>query len=128
MFQKSGKPNFSKVFLFLITAIFFAACSSPVLPSGDSSDSLSSSGRAFTSSWDDAYFRGTANGWGTSAMELVGDNLWATTQDFTGNTNPRFKIDRFGNWNENYPAADFTVGQGNTSLPLTTSLRSLPPS
>jgi hypothetical protein len=45
-------------------------------------------------------------------MELVGDNLWATTQDFTGDTSPRFKVDRFGDWNENYPTADFTVGQG----------------
>jgi isoamylase len=112
MFQKSGKPKFSKVFLFLITAIFFAACSSPVLPSGDTSETLSGSGRAFTSSWTNAYFRGTANSWGTTAMELVGDNLWATTQDFTGDTSPRFKVDRFGDWNENYPTADFTVGQG----------------
>jgi pullulanase len=35
-----------------------------------------------------------------------------STQDFAGQSNPRFKIDRFGDWGENYPGADYTVGSG----------------
>jgi pullulanase len=97
----------------LLAVLLIAACSSPVLPDeGQSHSALVVQGRNFNSGWEDAFFRGTANGWGTTPMELVGDNLWAITQDFAGQSNPRFKIDRYGDWGENYPSADYTVGSG----------------
>ena len=51
--------------------------------------------------WDDAYFRGTPNSWGTTAMTYT-DGLWRTTQTF-GSDNPRFKISRYTDWSEAYP-------------------------
>lgn len=62
-----------------------------------------------TTEWSNAYFRGTPNNWGTTAMSKVGTNLWQTVQDFSGQTNPRFKIDRNGDWTENYPAQDYLI-------------------
>jgi len=63
----------------------------------------------FSSTWTEAYFRGTPNSWGITAMKLVGNNTWETDQDFSGQANPRFKIDRHGDWSENYPSQDFMV-------------------
>jgi len=61
--------------------------------------------------WQQAYFRGTANAW--SATEMVFENgLWRTTQTFSAAGNPRFKIDRFADWTESYPAQDQLITQG----------------
>lgn len=62
--------------------------------------------------WANAYFRGTPNGWGTTAMSFS-DGLWRTTQVFTG-ANPRFKVSRFQNWSEAYPNQDFTLNEPGT--------------
>ncbi len=67
--------------------------------------------------WDDAYFRGTANSWGTSAMSFS-DGLWRTTQTFANN-NPRFKITRFTNWSEAYPNQDVLITQGAGTYDIT---------
>jgi hypothetical protein len=108
-----SKKGLHRLIWGLLAVGLFAACSSPVIPEeGQSFPALVVQGRNFSSDWEDAFFRGTANGWGNTPMELVGDNLWATTQDFTGQSNPRFKIDRFGDWGENYPGADYTVASG----------------
>ncbi|AHC14213.1 Cellulose-binding domain protein [Salinispira pacifica] len=62
--------------------------------------------------WDQAYFRGTANGWAADAMSVNPDTgLWETTGTF-GTDNPRFKIDRYGDWSESYPAQDYLVQEG----------------
>jgi glycosidase len=53
-------------------------------------------------------FRGTANGWVSTSLENVSGNNFQTCQTF-GSDNPRFKIDRFGDWSENYPAGDYTI-------------------
>ena len=58
--------------------------------------------------WD---FRGTPNGWASTALEYVSASEYQTCQTF-GSDNPRFKIDRYGNWNEAYPSADYTVSAG----------------
>ncbi len=53
-------------------------------------------------------FRGTPNQWLNTPLELVSGNQYQTCQSFGDNT-PRFKIDRYGDWNETYPTADYTV-------------------
>ncbi len=64
------------------------------------------------SGWDQAFFRGTPNGWGTTAMIRNADTgLWETTQTFSG-SNPRFKITRYNNWTEAYPAQDYLITEG----------------
>lgn len=58
------------------------------------------------------YFRGTSNDWGASAMTPSGEQRRCITESFgTGDTGgePRFKIDRFGDWSESYPATDYIV-------------------
>ncbi len=47
-------------------------------------------------------FRGTPNGWGTTAMSLVADHTWEVTISFDGQVNQRFKFDVNGDWSENY--------------------------
>jgi hypothetical protein len=103
----------TKVWLFsaMLTVLLVLGCSSPLTEDSNGTGILGKA-RAFTQEWDEAYFRGTANGWSATPMELIGDNFWSTTQDFTGQTNPRFKVDRFGDWAENYPTGDVLVGPG----------------
>lgn len=66
-----------------------------------------------SSTW---YFRGTPNNWGTTAMTPVAgsSSQVETCQRFGTETDPRFKIDHYGNWSESYPAEDYRV-TGNTS-------------
>jgi hypothetical protein len=57
------------------------------------------------------YFRGTPNNWGTTPMGQVdGSPVFRITVDFAReDPKPRFKIDHFGDWQENYPAQDVSV-------------------
>jgi len=65
------------------------------------------------------FFRGTPNGWSTTAMTPVaGTAKYEICQGFSGVSSPRFKIDRFGNWAESYPAQDYAVPD-NTSQYIT---------
>ncbi|ACE85259.1 alpha-amylase family glycosyl hydrolase [Cellvibrio japonicus] len=69
----------------------------------------------------DWFFRGTPNSWGTVALTQTASNLYETCQHFAGgdaNGGPRFKIDRYGNWTENYPSADYAVS-ANTHYKIT---------
>jgi glycosidase len=103
-----------KTFMFRVSAVFIIAvglaCSSPVLET--ETPKVEATSRAFAQNWDNAYFRGTPNSWGTTAMTLVADNTWETVQDFNGQNDPRFKIDRFGDWNQAQPGADYRVSAG----------------
>ncbi|MEI8593459.1 hypothetical protein [Photobacterium sp. Hal280] len=61
----------------------------------------------------DWHFRGTPNQWNAAAMTQIATTHYQTCQTFlqgdaTGG--PRFKIDRYGDWQESYPAGDYTVG------------------
>ncbi|GDY25034.1 hypothetical protein AHAT_09240 [Agarivorans sp. Toyoura001] len=60
-------------------------------------------------------FRGTPNGWQTTAMEQVSSTQFQTCQTF-GNDDPRFKIDRWGDWQEAYPNADYRVSAGSQQI------------
>ena len=55
------------------------------------------------------YFRGTPNGWADNILMTESGDDFCTTQDFNGQTNPRFKVDRFGNWQEAYPNEDWQI-------------------
>ena len=76
-------------------------------------------GSAPTDTW---YFRGTSNGWEATALDSVeGTSRHETCQTFSGVPSPRFKIDHFGDWTENYPAQDYTVDP--TAPPITIVVR-----
>ncbi|HTF97457.1 MAG TPA: alpha-amylase family glycosyl hydrolase [Cellvibrio sp.] len=63
----------------------------------------------------DWYFRGTPNNWGTTALATTSATEFSTCQTFgSTSTNPRFKIDRTGNWSESYPSGDYTVAANQT--------------
>jgi len=69
----------------------------------------------------DWYFRGTPNSWGATALDDNGDGTYSTCQTFEngdGGGGPRFKIDRFGDWSQNYPSSDYSASS-NTSLNIT---------
>jgi len=77
-------------------------------------ESVTDCGTTSTDSWT---FRGTPNGWGTTAMTYEGDNRWCTTGSFgtgDGGGGPRFKIDHYGDWTESYPDSDYTVSSNTT--------------
>lgn len=63
------------------------------------------------------FFRGTPNDWGTDAMEFQGGTTYRTCQTFGGQS-PRFKIDRFGDWQEAYPSQDHGVA-GDATYEIT---------
>ncbi|GGX39825.1 alpha-amylase family glycosyl hydrolase [Saccharospirillum salsuginis] len=60
----------------------------------------------------DWYFRGTPNDWSTQAMNTADGSIMETCQTFADGDDqggPRFKIDRYGDWSENYPVSDYLV-------------------
>lgn len=59
------------------------------------------------------YFRGTPNDWQATAMETT-DNINFCTQQSFADLSPRFKIDHYADWSENYPSADVTVESNTT--------------
>ncbi len=72
-------------------------------------------------SYADWYFRGTPNSWTTTALTEVSATEFSTCQQFgAASTNPRFKIDRTGNWSESYPLGDQIVSP-NQSYKITFS-------
>jgi hypothetical protein len=56
----------------------------------------------FQQTFASLHFRGTANNWSNTAMTLVADHVWKTTQEFDGQNNQRFKFDVAGDWSQNY--------------------------
>ncbi|MFV8783991.1 alpha amylase C-terminal domain-containing protein [Microbulbifer sp. SA54] len=64
------------------------------------------------------YFRGTANGWGASPMELVADNTWQIQIAFDGQADQRFKLDVNADWAENYgdDGADGVLEQAGADI------------
>ncbi|MEQ8820320.1 MAG: alpha-amylase family glycosyl hydrolase, partial [Sumerlaeia bacterium] len=56
---------------------------------------------------DEWFYRGTTNSWGATPLTETAPNTWEITVTFNGeDPSPRFKIDRFGDWTENYPQQD----------------------
>ncbi|HWV14307.1 MAG TPA: carbohydrate-binding module family 20 domain-containing protein [Cellvibrio sp.] len=76
---------------------------------GGSTSSQSSSSAPIDPGSGIWYFRGTPNNWSATPLVLQ-DGLFCTEQQFSGGeTNPRFKIDHYGDWTESYPASDYSV-------------------
>ncbi|AJQ96873.1 alpha-amylase family glycosyl hydrolase [Gynuella sunshinyii] len=76
-----------------------------------------------TAEW---YFRGTPNAWGATQMTTDDNVHYCTTQTFSGgdeNGGPRFKVDRYGNWQESYPAQDYSVNP-NTQYTICLNIQS----
>jgi hypothetical protein len=65
---------------------------------------------AVASSWTCAAFRGTPNDWTTTPMTKNERGVWQVQVTFDG-ADPRFKIDRNGDWSES-PPADHPILQG----------------
>ncbi len=65
---------------------------------------------------DEWLFRGTPNDWSTTAMASAGGAVFTSCQRFAGVADPRFKIDRFGDWVESYPAQDLRVTDGSYEI------------
>ncbi len=81
---------------------------------------LASVGFSLTASAD-WFFRGTANGWSATALIQTSSDTYQTCQLFSSGDaggGPRFKIDRFGDWSESYPTADYPVS-ANSSYQIT---------
>ncbi|ELR65919.1 Cyclomaltodextrin glucanotransferase [Photobacterium marinum] len=75
--------------------------------------------QAAIADWNQAYFRGTPNGWQSEAMTYMGDNQWQIIKTFRNGADslaPSFKIDRYGNWQESYPQKNFTVDPNKTYI------------
>ena len=83
------------------------------------SNLINTYGNTQPTEWNEAYFRGTTNSWGTSLMSKNSvTGLWETTQDF-GTDNPRFKITHYTDWTEAYPAADVLITEGAGTYKIT---------
>ena len=62
--------------------------------------------------WENCYFRGTPNNWEVTPMKKVDDNTWSIVAKFSGGDKdggPRFKISRYPDWSESYPAENYRV-------------------
>jgi len=77
----------------------------------------------YAKTYNQVYFRGTANGWVTSGMSLVSNYVWEIQATFGSAANERFKFDIHGDWTLNFgesnndgiadqSAADIAITQG----------------
>ncbi|GLS25983.1 hypothetical protein GCM10007877_16980 [Marinibactrum halimedae] len=74
-----------------------------------------------TKTWENAYLRATSNSWGTTPMTFD-EGEWTVTTTFgsgDGNGGPRFKISRFEDWSEAYPAEDYPITDGAGTYTIT---------
>ncbi|HET7500156.1 MAG TPA: alpha-amylase family glycosyl hydrolase [Kofleriaceae bacterium] len=107
------RPTRSSVLVVLTAIAAVTVLPGCELP-GAGSPSMASVGAQITAdSWQ---FRGTPNNWGTTAMTAAGGSLFTTCQTFSGVSDPRFKIDHFGDWAESYPAQDLRVSNGSYQI------------
>ena len=56
----------------------------------------------FQKTYNQLYFRGTPNGWGTTSMDLVADYTWEIETNFGSASSERFKFDVHGDWSLNF--------------------------
>jgi Subtilase family/PKD domain/Calx-beta domain len=59
-------------------------------------------GNIFNKNYPQVYFRGTPNGWGTSGMSLITNNLWQIELVVSGGGTQSFKFDVYGDWSLNF--------------------------
>ncbi|HMP74170.1 MAG TPA: PKD domain-containing protein [Kiritimatiellia bacterium] len=63
---------------------------------------VTQAGGGFQKTYDQVYFRGTPNGWGTLGMSLVSNYVWEAEVTVGGGSNERFKFDVHGDWSLNF--------------------------
>lgn len=85
-------------------------------------DRYQGAGSGFQKTFNQVFFRGTPNGWGTTSMNLVSDFRWEITVTFGSGSNERFKFDINGqnwafNFGDNQP--DGIVDQNGADIPIT---------
>ena len=85
-------------------------------------DRYQGAGSGFQKTFNQVFFRGTPNGWGTASMNLVSDFTWEITVTFGSGSNERFKFDVNGqnwafNFGDNQP--DGIVDQNGADIPIT---------
>jgi hypothetical protein len=75
----------------------------------------------YQKNFNQVYFRGTPNNWGTTSMSLVADNTWQVEATFGSSGTERFKFDINGDWTQNYgdntPANGYVV-QSGADIPI----------
>ena len=78
-------------------------------------------GQVFNKIYPQVYFRGTANGWGTTLMSLVSNNTWQIEATFAGASGERYKFDVYGDWSVNFGDAnnDGIADQGAGDIAIT---------
>ncbi len=81
--------------------ISVAAMSAVAIHGGAMDNSCTHCG-GYQKNFNQLYFRGTPNSWGTTEMALVEDHIWQVTIDFDGQSNQRFKFDVNGDWSNNF--------------------------
>jgi spore coat protein CotH len=71
--------------------------------------------------YNQVYFRGTPNGWGTTIMTLVSNYTWETTATFGSTATERFKFDVNGDWSLNFGDnnADGIADQSGGNIAIT---------
>ncbi len=95
--------------------IALSVATAATLWGGCSADPLGSASPDGADKAGEWFFRGTPNGWAADPLEAGGGAVFTTCQRFDGGDGggpARFKIDRFGDWSENYPAQDYVVTDG----------------
>lgn len=103
----------------LAVAMALGACAPAETPV--SGDEAQQSSALAADSWQ---FRGTPNNWGTTAMTASGASF-TTCQTFAGVSDPRFKIDHYGDWAESYPASDQRVSNGTYQITFNPSTKAI---
>jgi glycosidase len=102
------RPGFLVPVVLVASSALLGGCDPPGEPASSTVIALATS-----DSWQ---FRGTPNNWGTTAMTASGGTLFTSCQTFAGVSDPRFKIDHFGDWAESYPAQDLRVANGSYQI------------
>lgn len=111
-------------FVVALAAIALGACDRSGEPGDERAGRESQAGGALAAAADSWFFRGTPNNWGTTAMTASGASF-TTCQTFSGVADPRFKVDHYGDWTDNYPAQDYRVSNGTYQITFTPSPRAL---
>lgn len=81
-----------------------------------------SSNTGFAKTFDSLFFRGTANDWSTTRMELVADHLWETKVSFDAQEGQRWKVDVKGDWSHNYGDNESDGGLDRTGRDIFTDV------
>lgn len=77
----------------------------------------------FQRNFSQLFFRGTANAWNTTPMQLIANNTWQIQATFGPDINQRFKVDVKGDWTLNYgdTNVDKILDQGGADIKVSSN-------